>query len=152
MDNLQKRACYSIPMAEFTTFNENPFSKFRERLDAELNRADSAEKVEGVKFRSNRAELFNELYSLYEKSYKKNMWDEYRQWLRKNRFKHTTYTLEQFKKSSAYRKQIPVGSFCSFWFGFLTTSDLCYLISVAKDKDKRGENLNKWLFWSIKKQ
>lgn len=102
------------------------------------------------KFRSQRNELFNELYSHYEKSYKKNTWSAYIQWLKQNKFKHSNLMVEKYKKDKSFRKQITEKSFCSFWFSFLKTEDIYYLNSIARDKDNRGENFNRWLFWSIK--
>lgn len=104
------------------------------------------------KFRSERNSIFNELYSYYEKSYKKNTWQEYLSWLKANKIKHTREHVEMFKKTPTFRKQITVKSFCSFWLGFMKTQDLYYLVSIAKDKENRGENFNKWLFWAIKDQ
>lgn len=108
--------------------------------------------VEKPKFRSERSELFNELYSYYEKSYRKNCWSDYITWLKKNKFKHSKEKIAEFKKSKDFRKKISIKSFCSFWLSFVKTNDLYYLISIAKDKDQRGENFNKWLFWAIKNQ
>lgn len=108
--------------------------------------------IEKPKFRCERSELFNELYSYYEKSYKKNSWSSYIAWLKKNRFKHSKEKIAEFKRDKSFRKQIPVSSFCSFWLSFMKTDDLYYLVSIAKDKDNRGENFNKWLFWAIKPQ
>ena len=102
------------------------------------------------RIKSHRAELFKELYSYYELSYKKNAWSDYKRWLGKNRFKHSPVKVAEFRKSKEFRKPIDISSFCSYWFGFLKTEDLYYLISIARDKHNRGENFNKWLFWSIK--
>jgi hypothetical protein len=132
-----------------STFDDNVFEKFRKRLEEEMARKDSTPQS-AVQFKSSRAELFNELYSLYEQSYKKNVWDDYRKWLARNRFRHNQQRALEFKKTKDFRKPITVRSFCSFWFGFLKTDDLYYLLSVARDKTRRGENLNKWLFWAIK--
>jgi hypothetical protein len=100
--------------------------------------------------RSERSALFTELYGYYQKSYKKNCWLDYLAWLKKNRLKHSKDTVEQYKKDKTFRKMITIKSFCSFWFGHIPTQDLYYLTSIAKDKDRRGENFNRWLFWAIK--
>lgn len=102
------------------------------------------------KFRSERNSIFNEVYSYYENSYKKNTWSSYITWLKKNKFKHSKERVVEFKKDPTFRKQISVKSLCSFWLGFMKTQDLYYLASVMKDKENRGENVNKWLFWAIK--
>lgn len=125
---------------------ENPFVSFRDALEAK-----KAE-IPQPKFRSERAELLNELYTYYEKSYKQNTWVLYREWLKKNKFKHSTEKVAEYKKDKSYVKIIPIKRFCSYWFNFLKTEDLYYLISIAKDKEKRGENFNRWVFWAIKKQ
>ena len=99
-------------------------------------------------FRSERNELFNQLYAFYEKSWKKNMWIDYIAWLKKNHFKHSKEKVLAYKKV-AYPK-ISEKSFCSYWLGHIPTNDLYYLVSIAKDKDNRGENFNRWLFWALK--
>ena len=76
------------------------------------------------------------------------MWKNYIAWLKQNRFKHSRDTVEEFKKIAP--KEISVKSFCSFWLGHLKTEDLYYLLSIAKDKEQRGESFNKWLFWALK--
>lgn len=54
------------------------------------------------------------------------------------------------KKSKIVRKPISIKSFVSFWLSHIPTRDLYYLISIAKDKQARGQSFNKWLFWSLK--
>ncbi len=123
---------------------ENVFLSFQEAIKkAKLSAGQP-------KFRSQRSELFAELYSYYEKSFKKNSWVDYINWLKKNHFKHSKDKVITFKTSKEFHKKITVASFCSFWLGFMKTEDLYYLISIAKDKDQRGENFNRWLFWAIK--
>lgn len=100
------------------------------------------------KFKSQRAELFNDLYSFYEKDYKKQKWKEYISWLKKNRKKHTKEAIAEFRLVS-YPK-ISIRSFCSFWLGHIPTDDLYYLVSIARDCDNRGISFNKWLFWALK--
>lgn len=124
---------------------DNPFLSLQQALAEKM-----AEFGERPKFKSQRAELFAELYTYYEKSYKHNSWLNYIAWLKANRFKHTRERVEQYKKSKEFRKKITIKSFCSFWLSFMKTNDLYYLISIAKDKERRKENFNKWLFWSIK--
>lgn len=117
-----------------------------------LRQALEKRKIESpqIKFRSERSSIFSELYSYYEKSYRKNTWIAYVSWLKKNKYKHTRERVEQYKKDPTFRKKITVKSFCSFWLGFLSTQDLYYLCSIAKDMDKRNENFNRWLFWAIR--
>lgn len=101
------------------------------------------------RFHSQRSELLNELYSHYEESWKKNTWTNYINWLKNNRFKNTPEKREEFKKSKDYWKKDSVKTFCSYRVGFIPTNDLYYIISIARDKNKRGENFNQWLFWAI---
>lgn len=103
-------------------------------------------------FKSERAELFNELYSHYEKSYVKNTQILYGQWLKKNKYKHSMERVEQYKKDKSFRKKITIKSFCSHWFSFIKTQDIYYLNSICRDKENRNENVNQWLFWAIKNQ
>lgn len=107
-----------------------------------------ASEIGKPKFRSERNALFNELYKYYDKSWRKNMWSDYISWLKKNKYKHSKENVALYKKK-AFPK-ISEKSFCSYWLSFMKTNDLYYLISIAKDKDQRGENFNKWLFWSLK--
>jgi len=97
---------------------------------------------------SQRSELLGQIYEYYKISYKKNTWHDYLVWLGKR--KNTPQLIEEFKKSKAYHKQIDVGSFCSFWLCHIPTEDLWYLLSIAKDMDKRNQNFNRWLFWSLR--
>lgn len=100
------------------------------------------------RFKSQRAEMMNELYSHYEKDYRKQKWREYVAWLKTNRKAHSKDAVALFKKQS-YPK-ITVKSFCSYWLGHIPTSDLYYLNSIARDYENRGGSFNKWLFWSLK--
>lgn len=100
------------------------------------------------KFKSQRSEYLSELYQFYEKDYKIQMWKDYVAWLKTNRKKHSKSTIEEYKV--IHFKRISLKTFCSFWLGHIPTDDLYYLISIAKDKDNRGESFNRWLFWSLK--
>lgn len=100
------------------------------------------------KFKSERSELFNQLYTFYEKDYKKQTWKDYIKWLKKNHKKHSKNTIDEFKVLS-YPK-INLRSFCSFWLGHIPTNDLYYLASIARDCENRGVSFNKWLFWALK--
>lgn len=100
--------------------------------------------------KSERAALFADLYAVYERSYKQNSWDAYKAWLRSKRLRHSPERVAQYAKDPTFRKPVTVKSFCSYWFGFLKTQDLYYVLSVARDMERRGQNVNKWLFYSIK--
>lgn len=138
------------------TPTSDPINGFKLALEKAMKqiegKVENLPKVATSICRSQRAELFKELYGYYERCYKKNTWADYRSWLARNRYKHSQARTEEFKKSKDFRKPIEISSFCSYWLGFLKTEDLYYLISIARDKENRGENFNKWLFWAIKKQ
>lgn len=137
-------------------FSNNIFDSFKDKLDKAVSNiegiVEKPVKVPTKLCRSQRAELFKELYYYYEKSYKKNTWNDYVKWLGEKRLKHSPERIEQYKKTKGFRKQIEISSFCAFWFNFLKTEDLHYLVSVAKDMTNRGKNFNQWLFWSIKRE
>lgn len=103
-----------------------------------------------VKFRSERNALFFELYGYYERSWKRNTWLNYIKWLKQNKFKSSKDKQVEFKKSKFYYPKDSEKTFCSYRLGFMKTNDLYFLISIAKDKENRGENFNQWLFWAIK--
>lgn len=98
--------------------------------------------------KSQRAELFKQLYSYYEQDYKIQTWKEYIKWLKQNKLKHNSNTLKEYSKI-AYPK-ISVSSFCSYWLGFMPTQDLFYLASVMRDFINRKQSCNKWLFFNLK--
>lgn len=100
--------------------------------------------------RSERADLIGQIYEYYEKSWKKNTWINYISWLKTNRIKNTKENRELFKKSKSFFKKETVKSIASFRLGHIKTKDLYYILSQAKDMDKRGDNFNKWLFYSLK--
>lgn len=101
-------------------------------------------------FRSERSEVFAELYKYYENDWKVQTWKNYITYLKQNKKKDTNEQRELFKKSDLYFKKISVKSFCSFWLSFLTTDELYFILSIAKDKLNRKESFNKWLFYSLK--
>lgn len=99
---------------------------------------------------SQRSELFRQLYEFYEKGYKKNTWHDYLSWIRETKKPNNKETQNEFRKTKLFHKQIDIRSFCSFWLGHIPTEDLWYLLSIAKDMDKRNQNFCKWLFWALK--
>lgn len=100
--------------------------------------------------RSERAELLGQLYTFYQKDYKKQTWKTYVTWLKENKKKHSKDMMEVFKKTKSYYPIIKEKSFFSYWIGHVPTRDLYYLLSIAKDKDNRRESFNKWLFFNLK--
>ena len=147
-----------VVMRTFATFDDNALQRslerFRKLLDSEIadRNLPAPPEVDKNRFKSYRAELLNGIYTQYEISYKKNTWSDYRRWLAKNRFKHSSQKMEEFKKSKDFHPKISVKSFCSYWLGFLKNNDLHFILSIGKDMNRRGSNFNKWLFWAIKKQ
>lgn len=101
-------------------------------------------------FRSQRSEVFAELYKYYENDWKVQTWKNYISFLKQEKKKDSNESRQLFTKSKFYFKKISVKSFCSFWLSFLTTEELYYLVSIAKDKLNRKESFNKWLFYSLK--
>lgn len=101
---------------------------------------------------SQRNELFKELYQYYERSYKKNTWTNYINWLKRNKIKHSKISLEEFKKSKDYHKKIDEKSFATYWLVWANRETLYYMISIAKDMENRNQNFNRWLFWAIRPQ
>lgn len=123
---------------------DNAFVSLQDAINKKIS------EIPKPRFKCERAALFNELYGYYERSWKKNCWSDYINWLKSNRLKHSKEKLINFKGSPSFHKKITVASFCSFWFGFIKTNDIYYLNSICKDKENRKENVNKWLFWAIK--
>lgn len=99
-------------------------------------------------FNSQRAELFSQLYQIYELDFKKQTWKNYLKWLKEKRFKHSKEKVQEYKK--IMYKKITVASFCSFWLSHIPTEDLYYLLSIAKDMQNRNQSFNKWLFYNLK--
>ncbi|HAS92275.1 MAG TPA: hypothetical protein DCS12_08600, partial [Clostridiales bacterium] len=101
---------------------------------------------------SERSELFKQLYPYYERSYKKNTWTNYITWLKRNKIKHSSKSLEDFKKSKYFHKKIDEKSLATYWLCWADKETLYYLQSIAKDMENRNQNFNRWLFWAIKPQ
>lgn len=102
------------------------------------------------KAHSKRADLLGQLYEYYERCYIKEMEALYSNWLLEKKNIHSIESGRAFKKTSQYRTKITMKSFCGFWLSHIPTEDIYYLISIARDKEHRGESFNRWLFWAIK--
>lgn len=75
----------------------------------------------------------------------------YVRWLKRNKFAPSTDNIARWKKTSGdFKNPITPKSFASFWLGHVPTTDLYYLVSIAKDKQHRKESFNKWLFWALR--
>lgn len=105
--------------------------------------------IEKQKTLSERSELLKELYSHYLYWNKKDNIKKFLQVHKDNRKIYNKELQEQFKKSKDYYKPITVKLFC-VRLSHIPTQDLYYLTSIAKDMRNRGNNFNKWLWWSIK--
>lgn len=102
------------------------------------------------KYKSERAELLAEIYQYYELSWKKNTWSNYIKWLKENKKKDSKELRQQFKKTKNYFKKDSIKTFASFRLGHIPTKDLYYIKSQGKDMITRGDNFNKWLWFSLK--
>ena len=102
-----------------------------------------------------RAMLLNEIYELYSSLQDKKLRhiyniELYKKWLQDKRIKHSPTNWELFRKSSNYVKTIDIGSFAIRLSHLKKPEDLYFLLSVAKDKYRRGEPIGAYIFYSIK--
>lgn len=104
-----------------------------------------------IVFKSERAEIIDQLYIFYQTSTKKENWKRYIKWLKQNKFKASPLKIQSFKKTTNHLKTRTIKSFCVM-LAHILTGDLYYLLSVAKDKDKRGENFSGWLMGEVYKK
>lgn len=103
------------------------------------------------KGKSERGDVLSQIYELYRKSNKKENWKRYIKWLKFNRIKHTKLSVEDFKKSKDCLTARVIKSF-AIMLSHIPTSDLYYILSIAKDKDNRGENFSGWLMGELYKK
>ena len=68
---------------------------------------------------------------------KKFNWKKYIQWLRENRIKHSKVSLEKFKKSKQFTKELPIETIAIFLARY-KVDRLYQILSEAKDLDSRG--------------
>lgn len=102
-------------------------------------------------FLTKRNEMMKELHEAYLRDKYNSDKINYVRWLKRNKFAPSTENIARWKKSSGeFRTPITPKSFASYWLAHIPTSDLYYLISIAKDKANRKESFNRWLFWAIK--
>lgn len=109
--------------------------------------------IEKLNKTSERSENMKELYSLYcspsqQLMRKKENWARYISWLKENRVKHTHESVKKFRKikkgQNKFIEQVGLPSFC-FLTSHIKTSDFYYVLSVARDKQHRGESIGAWL-------
>ncbi len=98
--------------------------------------------------RSERADILKQIYPFYVLSTRKENWKRYIGWLKSNKTKNTKERVIQFKKEKSCLKSRNEKSFV-IMLSHIPTKDLYYLLSIAKDKDKRGENFSGWLMGEI---
>lgn len=103
---------------------------------------------------------FNELYSLYTSVTQKELrrienWKRYILWLKAHKIKHSKESVQKFRKTKSVSKlYIKGASFISeldvrgfaVKISHIKTDQLYYCLSIARDKDHRGEPINAWLF------
>lgn len=103
---------------------------------------------------------FNELYSLYTSVTQRKLrrienWRRYVLWLKSHRIKHTPDSVAKFRKTKKGSKLFIQGlNFIDEWgvstfaikISHIKNHDLYYTLSIARDKDHRGESIGAWLF------
>lgn len=109
--------------------------------------------IEKPKQRSQRAELIEQLYNIYMsetqvRHRKIANWKRYCEWCRNNKTPDSEEVQSKFKKSKSYIKTHNIKTFVYF-LSVIPTSDLDYLISVAKDMNNRNQNFSGYLFANL---
>lgn len=109
--------------------------------------------IEKPKQRSQRAELIEQLYNIYMsetqvRHRKIANWKRYCEWCRNNKTPDSEKAQSKFKKSKSYIKTHNIKTFVYF-LSVIPTSDLDYLISVAKDMNNRNQNFSGYLFANL---
>ncbi len=101
--------------------------------------------------KSQRAEITKEIYELYcsptqDKLRKIENWKRYVKHCKENNLKIKDDTnVLRFKKNKLFIKCLLVKAFC-FRISHIKTTDLFYCLSEAKDRDRRGQSIAKFLF------
>lgn len=115
--------------------------------------AEILQSIEKPKQRSQRAELIEQLYNIYMsdtqvRHRKITNWKRYCEWCRNNKTPDSKEAQSKFKKSKSYIKTHNIKTFVYF-LSVIPTSDLDYLISVAKDMNNRNQNFSGYLFANL---
>lgn len=103
---------------------------------------------------SKRAEIIKELYRLYEEdkiNRKKDNWKRFVTYLKSTGKRDSETNRQDFKKSREFIKEVTVGTFC-FFLSHIKTQDLPTMLSVAKDKRARKENVGAFIAGHFSKQ
>lgn len=103
---------------------------------------------------SERSLNIEELYKLYTSVTERKLrrienWKRYRLWLMNNRIPHSPENVTKFRKvKTGVNKFIDEYGISSFAFmtSHIKTSDLYYVLSVARDKNHREQSIGAWLF------
>lgn len=94
-----------------------------------------------------RKELTKQLYQLYsedKEELRKQNWRNYVKYLKEYCWANTPEHLEHFKKSNRFIKIYPIRQFCIFT-SHLNEKDFEYILSVARDKKARRENVGGYI-------
>jgi hypothetical protein len=101
--------------------------------------------------RSERADVLSQIYPFYALSTKKENWKRYVKWLKANKKKHSRDQVLVFKKDKMFLRTRNDKAF-AIMLAHIPTRDLYFVLSIAKDKDNRGENFSGWLMGEIFKK
>ncbi len=110
-------------------------------------------KIEKKKRISERAEVIKKIYEIYSSPQqkifrKKENWKRYCEWCRENKKQNSPENIKLFKKSKKFIKEHSVKTIC-FFISHISTSDLYYLSSVARDMRNRNENFSGYFMGSL---
>jgi hypothetical protein len=102
-----------------------------------------------VKRNSQRDVVMKDIYTIYtsEKQRllrKKANWKKYCLWLRENKIKHTKVSIEKFRKSKHFIKELPIGTIAIFLARY-KVDRLYQILSECKDINNRGGNASGFL-------
>jgi hypothetical protein len=98
---------------------------------------------------SERTDILKQIYSFYDtvqesELRRKENWKRYVKYLKDGKIRHTPEEVKKFKKNKLFLKPISPASM-AFFVSHIPTKDLYYVLSVAKDKSFRGENIGAFI-------
>jgi hypothetical protein len=105
-----------------------------------------------VKRNSQRDVVMQDIYAIYtsEKQRvlrKKCNWKKYCLWLRENKVKHSKVTIDEFKKSKHFIKELPIGTIAIFLARY-KVDRLYQILSEAKDINNRNGSASAFIISS----
>lgn len=105
-----------------------------------------------VKRNSQRDVIMQDIYNIYisEKQRilrKKANWKRYIEYLKENRIKHSKVTIEKFRKSKHFIKELPIGTIAIFLARY-KVDRLYQILSECKDINSRGGNASGFIISS----